>query len=510
MAGLEPVFTPGRPVWPLAGSVLSSLEPADPDLAIPHGSVEIGRREAHHRHIIRDQSIRIAELPAEALVPPGVTRIAGARRKWSAAIVASCVFHAAVASVFVYLAATEEVPLMEGSDFSGIALLGSAPDDQVSAGEETDRSDPQATSVTMVTMLQAKPVEMLDAEAVVVETVDTVEAQPVEVAAVERTQPVHETEVQQPITAERPTTALAERAEPVRPEQQATAVEPDAQAAPVAASRLAPDILATDRPEIVQDSNTVQKSVDAVQAEPVEPNEAMPVRPVETVLAERIEPSHSEPVHTDKAIEAESELVVKAKTEMVEKLPEQVVRPEPKPVEVAQEAPTPVKPAEDKPVEKKIQKKPAKQARTPDKPVDKPAEKPVKQATRAGSVGRNQTDTRRGQVDGKENGDSAQASRGGSKNGEVGNAAVSNYPGKVRQKLARMARSSRASQRGNVVVSFVVTASGGVRAVSASGNPGLQAEALKVVNRAAPFPPIPAGAGRSSWEFNIPLTFAGR
>lgn len=506
MAGLEPVFTPGRPVWPLAGSVLSSLEPADPGLDIPHGSVEIGRREAHHRHVIRDQSIRIAELPAEALVPPAVTRIAGAKRKWSAAIIASCLFHAAVAGVFVYLAATEEVPLMEGSDFSGIALLGSAPDDQVSAGEETDRSDPRSMSVTMVTMLQAKPVETLDAEAVAVETVDTVEAQQVEVAAVERTQPVRETEVQQPITAERPTTAPAERAEPVGPELQATAVEPDAQATAVAPARLEPDILATDRPEIVQDSNTVQKSVDAVQAESIEPTEATPVGPVETVVAETVKPSENEPVQADKAVEAEPEQVVKAETEMVEKLPEEVVRPEPKPVEVAQEAPTPVKPTEEKPVEKKVQKKPAKQART----QDKPAEKPVKQATRAGSGGRNQADTRRGQVDGKENGDSAQASRGGSRNGEVGNAAVSNYPGKVRQKLARMARSSRASQRGNVMVSFVVTASGGVRAVSASGNPGLQAEALKVVNRAAPFPPIPAGAGRSSWEFNIPLTFAGR
>ena len=77
--------------------------------------------------------------------------------------------------------------------------------------------------------------------------------------------------------------------------------------------------------------------------------------------------------------------------------------------------------------------------------------------------GDNFSDAIRGQADGQEKGDNRQASRGGSKNGKVGNAAVSNYPGKVRSKLARVARSVRAKGRGEVVVAFAVGSNGSVR-----------------------------------------------
>src|SRR5690606_25784498 len=111
---------------------------------------------------------------------------------------------------------------------------------------------------------------------------------------------------------------------------------------------------------------------------------------------------------------------------------------------------------------------------------------------------------------GQEKGDSRQASRGGSRNGEVGNAAASNYPGKVRSKLARVARSVRARGRGEVLVAFSVGLNGRVRSARVARSSGVDSvdqAALQAVRRASPFPPIPANAGRATWEFSVPLAF---
>ena len=65
--------------------------------------------------------------------------------------------------------------------------------------------------------------------------------------------------------------------------------------------------------------------------------------------------------------------------------------------------------------------------------------------------------------------------------------------------------------RSDVQVAFVVDAGGGVggiRVIRSSGSPELDQAALAVVRRAAPFPPIPPQAGRSSWAFTLPLGIA--
>ena len=92
---------------------------------------------------------------------------------------------------------------------------------------------------------------------------------------------------------------------------------------------------------------------------------------------------------------------------------------------------------------------------------------------------------------------------------------MSNYPGKVVAKLRRALRgissSARAKARNDVQVSFTVNANGGVggiRIARSSGSPELDAAALAVIRRAAPFPPIPADAGRTSWAFALPLGLA--
>ena len=92
----------------------------------------------------------------------------------------------------------------------------------------------------------------------------------------------------------------------------------------------------------------------------------------------------------------------------------------------------------------------------------------------------------------------------------AGNAAVSNYPGKVRNKINRAKRGGRNGERGTAVVSFVVGASGqasGIRLARSSGSAALDKAAVDTVRRAAPFAKIPEGAGRSSWAFDVPILF---
>jgi protein TonB len=101
------------------------------------------------------------------------------------------------------------------------------------------------------------------------------------------------------------------------------------------------------------------------------------------------------------------------------------------------------------------------------------------------------------------------AQQAGSGNG--GDAEVAQYPGDVLRKLRRALRSTN-GPRGEVVVRFTVLADGGVSAVSigrSSGNAAVDQAGLATVSRAAPFPPIPPGANRSDWTFDVPLAFGG-
>ncbi|HWU65236.1 MAG TPA: TonB family protein [Ensifer sp.] len=113
----------------------------------------------------------------------------------------------------------------------------------------------------------------------------------------------------------------------------------------------------------------------------------------------------------------------------------------------------------------------------------------------------------------------ANAQRGASENAhsaqsaEPGNAAVSNYPGKVAAKLRRALKypkSAVAGSRGETQVAFTVQSDGsatGIRVVSSSGSPALDQAAVEAVRRASPFPPIPAEAGRRQWPFAVPVLF---
>lgn len=96
---------------------------------------------------------------------------------------------------------------------------------------------------------------------------------------------------------------------------------------------------------------------------------------------------------------------------------------------------------------------------------------------------------------------------------DPGNAAVTNYPGKVAAKLRRALKypkSAVSGSRGETQVAFTVLADGsatGVRVVASSGSSVLDQAAMDAVKRASPFPPIPADAGRKQWPFAVPVLF---
>ncbi|KKB09897.1 cell envelope integrity protein TolA [Devosia chinhatensis] len=94
--------------------------------------------------------------------------------------------------------------------------------------------------------------------------------------------------------------------------------------------------------------------------------------------------------------------------------------------------------------------------------------------------------------------------------GTGGQAEIARYPSQVIGKLRNAMR--RGGDRGEMIVRFTVGASGDLQAVSvarSSGNPVVDAAGTALVQRAAPFPPIPAAAARNSWTFDVPLAFGG-
>lgn len=140
-------------------------------------------------------------------------------------------------------------------------------------------------------------------------------------------------------------------------------------------------------------------------------------------------------------------------------------------------------------------KRPAPQKPAPEKKV---TETPKRPASKAAQQGNAQSSARAGQVDGQRDAKSvAKGTKGNS--AEAGNAAVSNYPGLVMRRLSRVSR-PRVSARGSAVVAFSIAPNGGLASVGiarSSGSQALDNAALKVVQRAAPFPAPPQGARRS-------------
>lgn len=128
------------------------------------------------------------------------------------------------------------------------------------------------------------------------------------------------------------------------------------------------------------------------------------------------------------------------------------------------------------------------------------AAKPPPRQPNANPAPQTNTQTaRKGQADGQRNAKAVRSSASGGASQSAGNAAASNYPGKVLRKIQRT-RKERAGGRGTAKVGFSVTASGGVtalRILRSSGSARVDQNALRHIKRAAPFAPPPRGAQTS-------------
>lgn len=561
MGALEPAFSYSAAAWPLAGMMPLPPEPDDPDFAIPRHALEVSIRDMPESHVLVDATDTLSHKPASPMAVPPLA-LAGIKGKWRFAVVASLLLHAAVAGFFI--ASPDEDMLIEGSDDAGVALLGSASEDQVSAGEEFA----EATEVTLITMLEARMVETVDAEVVTAdqnaEAVETIEAETAETlqpvdeqvakaieaeaaetmleTAAERVnaEPVEEVTAQpaedttpvavvtQPIAAaevvESQSTEVQEQLQPATPAP-AEAAEANTPVQPV--SELVPELLATDRVEPVNDDNVVQRPAEpsASEVTVTETPEEMsaetvsPVEETETVAAE------AEPVNqifkpavkaakAEQRKAAEPAAATKAAQAAERKAAEEKKAAQAKAAVARAEARKAAKAeagAKAKTAAAAARK--AEVAKAAKAAAAGKAKQAKKQASKAGAGGKNQADARKGQAEGEVSGKRASNSKGG-KSSSAGNAAVSNYPGKVASKLRRALRypaeAKRQKLRGEVHVSFTVSSGGGVgsiRVVRSSGSSVLDRAAIETVRRAAPFPPIPDGAGRSNWPFTVPLAF---
>lgn len=196
--GLEPVFSHTKAAWPPAGAGAWPPEPDDPDFAIPRGALQFPSPDAAGNIASSN-----ADVTAASFAQLNVARTTPERsRKWTAAIVISCLLHAAVAAVLLIASGKasdpDDLTQIEGGDQSGVMVVGNAADDQSSAGSIAN-DDPDVTKVTLVPMLAPKPVETVEAEPVTdIETVQPSQAAAVEALPMETFEPVQETAEPQP------------------------------------------------------------------------------------------------------------------------------------------------------------------------------------------------------------------------------------------------------------------------------------------------------------------------
>ncbi|OHV81324.1 energy transducer TonB [Ensifer sp. LCM 4579] len=262
--------------------------------------------------------------------------------------------------------------------------------------------------------------------------------------------------------------------------------------------------------EVALLGNAFEETVQAGDvSDVVEPTEATPeeltpseIPPVEEAV-EEVEPTMpevaSEP-HSEVA-PAEADVIVPTEEMPIVEVAESAVVASVAPVETVVPQPRPEPP------------KNVERLETPE-PKKEPVKRKQVARKKAGEAGSQSKTQVKGQADGVENAAASAATGAKGSARQAGNAAVSNYPGKVRRKLNRAfrypAEAKRQGLRGVAHVRFTVTSDGGLAGVGIAKSAGsalLDEAALDAVRRAAPFPAIPAGAGRDKWAFTIPLEF---
>lgn len=309
----------------------------------------------------------------------------------------------------------------------------------------------------------------------ILEPIDPAQAQDLPETTVEAKEPI---EVVEPIEMIEPETTVVKAVVPVTQ----PVVQETIKAAAV--SHVVPD-----SEPLAALSGAVQLSV----IKPNEPVEAQDIAPPQITNREVVEPMIM--ARVQQVIEAETVSALVPQVDAEQSLAEKPAAVTPLTSSVLQPRSEKVADAAPSPMTRTVA-----QITTPTYPPERPRVKAKKrkkavqppQNTQAGNGGKNNADSNA----------SAAASR----------AAVSNYPGKVQSKLRRALRYPAAARgvSGEVRVQFSIAANGGasgIRVVRSSGNAVLDKAAIATVKRAAPFPAIPPGSGRSSWKFTMPLLF---
>ena len=298
------------------------------------------------------------------------------------------------------------------------------------------------------------------------------------------------TEIIEPVTE--PTISEPAAVEPVEPVQE--------RVQPVETANIAPEEMPATPPS---EAAPIEPAPSPPEPSEETPVEAQPVQPAEILAAPATpEPNMTEPVPAPaEPIEPVEETPPKEKAVATAPVPRPTPRPNYQPPK-----------SEPKETPEEPKQRTARSVERSEQKAENAA--PQRKAEKAGgSGGRDTRDAKRGSSEGRQAANGA-ASRGAGRASQAGNAAVSNYPGKVVSKLRRSRRYPREAQRqrltGEVRVAFTVSSNGsvsGIRIVRSSGSPVLDQAAVATVQRAAPFPKIPADAGRSSWPFTVPLEF---
>lgn len=136
---------------------------------------------------------------------------------------------------------------------------------------------------------------------------------------------------------------------------------------------------------------------------------------------------------------------------------------------------------------------------------ERPPEPPRR--TQTARQGNSNQNTTTGSATGNQTATAAQKSTRTGQSTEAGNAAASNYPGKVMRKISRI-RKPRTKTNGTTVIQFAIASSGALqsaRVAQSSGSQQFDRAVLQIVQRAAPFPAPPPGARR-----NFSVKFSGR
>ena len=302
------------------------------------------------------------------------------------------------------------------------------------------------------------------------EVPETVEAEPVEVAEAE------------------PAKAVQEVAEPVAGAEVAPSESEEVASAEVLTA--APDLVAPVEAAMPQ---MVDASA-ALAADSVQPSQSDPLEAIRTAAIGDLTPEP--PIQQiPSALMKPADVVKPVETASLAPVVEEElqVAPIPKPRIVREPVEAKVEPAKEQPKEQ-----PAEKPKKAEKPTEK---KPPSQQASLGNGGAADADSAA----------SKKAGGGQGKQNKGGSAAASKYPGLVQSKVMRAARAPKTKDtKGEATVSFVVGAKGNLIKVAllrSSGNPAIDEASLAAVKRAAPFPPIPDEAGRTSWKFDIPLGF---